>query len=220
MSKQSWRRYTPNPGDLLSGLDPWEEKAYWPWIKTGDRICVVGAGSGRDVLPFVDAGHDVVGIESSPQPAAMLRALLRERGQEHNAIDAFIEDAVLPGMFDVVIFSLNCYSYIHGSHTRVSVMRKIREHLNADGRILLSYRQRVGAWTGAALTLASLVSRVTWSDWRLEPYDTIGPATPAGALVYEHLFMPDEVEQEARDAGLRVRAHEHRFPPPLAVFGR
>jgi SAM-dependent methyltransferase len=96
----------------LADLTDFTRRSWGRFVNAGDRICIVGCGSGRDLLPFVDAGHDVVGIEPSPLSVIRLRRILARRGQAATVIEGFVEDAALLGQFDVVLFSLACYSYI------------------------------------------------------------------------------------------------------------
>jgi SAM-dependent methyltransferase len=218
MAARSWRRFAVDPDFLFSGLNGLEEKLYLPWIAAGDRLCVIGAGTGRDVLPFVDKGHDVVCVEPSPEPVEILRGLMRDRGQADNVVQAFIEEASLPGTFDVVLFSMQCYGYIQGSRERIAVLRKLAAHLNPGGRILVTYRTRSSDWDGPAMRLASLASTLTRSDWRLEPHDMLSRMRDDDrAIQCEHIFVPEEIEQEILDAGLRLKMHEHKVSPYLAV---
>jgi len=223
MSRLTWRRFAHDDAEIRSGLNPWEVATYRRIVKAGERLCIVGCGTGRDLLTFVDAGHEVVGIEPSPQPVATLRRMLRERHQSATVIEAPIEDAVLPGMFDVVLFPYNCYSYIPGSGRRIAVLRKVAQHLNAEGRIFLSYARRNEDWVNRSVKLATLMAWLTRSDWHPEPYDAIQRLQVEGETVagYEHLFVPLEVDREAEHAGLRVHRHDGEpWSAAFAILGR
>ena len=93
LSLRSWSAYARTDDEARSGLTAWEEATFRQFVKAGDRLCIVGCGSGRDLLPFVRDGHDVVGIEPSPAPAAMLRRILRETSLSATVIEAHVEDA-------------------------------------------------------------------------------------------------------------------------------
>jgi SAM-dependent methyltransferase len=223
VSRRSWSAFAATDVEIQSGLNAWEDATYRQFIQPGDRLCIVGCGSGRDLLPFADGGREVVGIEPSPAPVATLRRILRENRQSATIIEAHIEEAELPGLFDAVLFSLNCYSYIQGSAARVAVLRKIVEHLRPGGRIFLTYPRRRGEWVNRSARIALLSARVTQSDWRLEPYDGFlrldVPGEP-GAIICEHYFVPEEVEREAAHAGLRVLVHGEPWATAYAVLGR
>jgi SAM-dependent methyltransferase len=186
-------------------------------------VCVIGCGTGRDLLPFVAAGHDVVGIEPAAGPVATATRLLRERRSSAPVIHGFIEDVALPGAFDAIIFSPHCYSYIPGSARRVRLLERAAAHLNPGGRIALNFLRRTGSWSRLGVGIAGTMARLTGSDCPWEPHDVVQWAEgPRGrGLMFEHYFLPDEVHGEAARAGLRVMAHElDPFLGALSVVGR
>jgi SAM-dependent methyltransferase len=223
VSRRSWSNFGHADTQVESGLNAWEEATYLPFVTKGARLCIVGCGSGRLVLPFLDEGHDVVGVEPSPEPVARLRQTLRERGQNATVVEARIEDAALPGTFDLILFSLNCYGYVQGSDTRIAMLNELASHLNAGGRIFISYPRRRADWANRSARLTMLAAKLTRSDWRIEPYDSLlrldVPGEP-GAVIFEHFFSREDIEHEAGQAGLRVCAHGDPWATPYAVLSR
>jgi len=219
MSNHSWAE-SPEDTQAATGLSPWEERLYQHVVRPGDRICVVGCGSGRDLLPFLDAGHEVVGVEPSPQPAAALRRTLHDRQQTAAVLEGFIEEVALPGSFDVFIFSLNCYSYIPGSDRRIAMLRRLQDHLKPGGRLVLSYVRRFGNWGGVAVRLARCAARVARTDLRWDQHDVVLriQTGPGPALSFTHFFLATEVEREVEQAGFSVREHgDDPWSPPFAI---
>ena len=215
--------YSPSTAEIHEGLNPLEERMYRQAVRVGARVCVVGCGTGRDLLPFVAAGHEVVGIEPAPTAVATARRVLREGGGAATVIHGFIEDVELPGMFDAVIFSPHCYSYIPGSARRVAVLEKVRDHLNPDGRIALNFLRRTGSWSRVGVSIAGAVARLSGSDCPWEPHDIAQWAEHrhGRGVFFEHYFLPTEVHDEAARAGLRVVAHElDPFLGALSIVGR
>ena len=105
----------------------------------------------------------------------------------------------------------------------IAVLRKLAEHLNADGRIVLSYASRKRGWANRSVVLARLAGWLTRSDWRVEPYDAIQRLDVEGEtlITFDHFFVGHEVEREAEQAGLRVHAHESEpWSQAFAVLGR
>lgn len=221
VSRRSWSAFAPSDAEARSGLNAWEETTYRRFLKAGGRVCIVGCGSGRDLLPFA-AAHEVVGIEPSPAPVATLRRLLREDGLAATIIESHIEDAALPGRFDLVLFSTNCYSYIQGSEARVAVLRKVGAHLADGGLVFLTYPRRRGDWVNRSARLTRLAAAISRSDWRPEPFDAFlrleVPGEP-GAIIAEHYFAAEEIEREAQRAGLRVHVHGEPWANAYAVLG-
>src|SRR5262245_54442004 len=71
--------YNARRQDIESGFNALEERVYRRHVAPGARVCVIGCGTGRDLLPFVIAGHDVTGIEPAPGPVEILRRTLAAR---------------------------------------------------------------------------------------------------------------------------------------------
>lgn len=192
--------------ESAEGLNALEQAIYARAIRPGARLCVIGCGTGRDLLPFAAAGHDVVGIEPASGPVASLRAALARRGTAAQVIQGFIEDVELPGTFDAMLLSPHCYSYIPGSARRVEVLRKLRAHLNPGGCIAINFLRRTGSWSGRGVRIAGAVATATGSDCPWEPHDVVQlfDTVRGPAIIFEHYFLPDEVRAEADAAELRV----------------
>jgi SAM-dependent methyltransferase len=160
-------------------------------------------------------------VEPSPEPAAALRRILRDRQQSADVIEGFIEDVALPGAFDVFIFSLNCYSYIPDSARRIAMLRRLRHHVKPGGRLVLSYIRRFGDWGDMAVRLARCAARIAGTDLRWEQHDVVLRINtgPEPALSFTHYFLRTEVEREAEQAGFSVREHgDDPWSPPFAII--
>jgi SAM-dependent methyltransferase len=205
MSRLYWRTVDED-NNSLQGLEPWELKTYGQVVRPRDGLLIVGCGTGRDLIPFVEAGHRIVGVEPSRERLAILRRILQERGHSVELVEGFIEDVHLAGTFDVP-----------DALRRIAVLRDLSRRLNSDGRIVLAYRKRTRSWTASGTRLARLGARLTRSDWSPQPYDVIS-FVDAAIVRYEHWFTAEELEDEARRAGLDVVSNEYPDSMPVAVL--
>jgi SAM-dependent methyltransferase len=215
--RESWQGFHGRDEDIATGLLDWERDLVERFVAPGARVLIVGAGSGRDVVPLVERGCAVTGVEPASQALAVARRVLRERGLAATLVDGFFEDAVIAGPFDVVMFSYYSYSYIPGSSRRVGTLRKARALLADDGRILVSY-STVPPPHGMLIAAGRAAGAICRTDWRLEPGDVI-TAHSSALHGYAHAFAEGEIEREAADAGLRVVSHR-RYPDPAAVLAK
>lgn len=203
---------------ISSGLLDWEQEFYPPHLKPGDRILVVGCGTGRDLLALLERGHPTDGLDSGPRLTAIARDMVARRGGHATVLTGAIETTALPADYDVVIFSWFSYSYVPHARCRIEVLRKVKAHLNPGGRLLISYVLFEPGRRRDLLPVTRLVARLSRSDWRPEPGDYItheGPGRYVGH--YEHQFRPEEIEAEARAAGLTVVFHERKHEGRLAL---
>ena len=198
--------------DLIgSGLMPWERDLYDRFLKPGDRVFVVGCGTGRDLLVLLKEGYRAGGLDIAPETIAIAREVLGKEGLHADLYTGGIETVDLPDRFDVFSFSWFCYGYIPGTNARIAVLGKVAAHLNHGGRVLISYNLAERPPRSLPIGLTRFAARLTRSDWRPERGDVVIQDTEdRHAIHYEHQFIDDELENEARAAGLRVVFHERR----------
>ncbi len=213
-----YETYRVRDDEILQGLLWWERDIYDRFLRPGDRILIVGVGTGRDLIALMTAGHEVVGLDCLEYPLQVARRQVDALGQTAELVHGAIEERVaLPGTFDVVIFSNNTYTAIPQSSRRVSALTYVRQHLRPGGRIIAGYFATETEQSQHGIRLSHLTSWLTRSDWRLEPHDVVSALGPRGELLhYHHLFTTAEFEREARTAGLNVMYH--RLDPPTAVL--
>jgi SAM-dependent methyltransferase len=207
---ENWRHFgaSQTEPELAGGLFNWERAFYGPFLRAGDRVLVVGCGSGRDLIPLLEQGCRAEGLEPVAQCADVARARLAARGLSAPVYTADIATATLTGRYDVVIFSWLCYGYIPQRARRIAVLRRVRAHLAVGGRVLVTYILAHPAPRRATWRLALLASQLSRADWRPEYGDVFAVRPDTRCIHFEHHFAPAEIEAEAREAGLAVRLHE------------
>ena len=218
--ENTWRGYVVDEAEIDAGLDPAETAVVTRFVTAGDRVLVVGCGTGRDVIPLVRMGCDVVGIDPVREVVAAARRALDRRGLRASIVDGYFEDAQIRGRFDVILFSNHCYSYIPERRRRVEMLRKAADQLTSRGRLLVTYIASPSPAGTRSLRAMQSVARLTRSDWQPEAGDRLEPLDGArGSFAYEHLFRPGELEAEAHDAGLTVLPHrEHPHARQMLVL--
>jgi SAM-dependent methyltransferase len=206
---RSWDEFSRTESAILSGLMGWERAWYERVLTPRDDILVVGCGTGRDLIALMKLGYRVEGLDSSARAIDLAHRMLEREGLSATLYTAAIETVAPPRAFDVIIFSWFCYGYIPEMHARVDALRNVKSRLKPGGRLLISYLPAAEARRSFAIRLTRLMARLTRSDWRPAPGDTVGPPTAnPRAIHYEHHFSCGELEKEAAGAGLRVASHE------------
>jgi SAM-dependent methyltransferase len=216
---ENWRQYgaTQTEADIAAGLFHWEQDFYRRFLRPGERVLVVGCGSGRDLLPLLEQGYLAEGLEPVAACADLARERVARRGLAAPVYTADITTAALPGRFDAVIFSWLCYSYIPGRARRTATLRRVRDHLAGDGRVLISYVLAQPPPRRLPWRLARLASWLSRADWRPEYGDVFIARPDTRCVHFEHQFRPAEIEEEARAAGFAVAFHEQGADGNLAL---
>ena len=188
-----------------SGLMPWERDFYLPSVKPGERVLLVGCGTGRDLLALLRAGYRVDGIDIAPDCVETARHAVAARVLSSWLAAGALGDVALPARYDAIIFSWFCYGYIPGSGARIATLHRARQALADGGRVLISYLPVAVSRRYRLVAATRVVARLTGSDWRPERGDAVILGLARGRGVhYEHHFTTAELEGEARAAGLRV----------------
>lgn len=204
---RGWVDFAADVWVVEGGWMPFEQAAA-ECIGRGERVVVVGCGTGRDVLPLIKRGCTVVGIEPAASAVSTARQVLPLASVE--LIVGYVEDVPLPAPQDVYWFSWYVYSYMPVSARRIQTLVRIRQSLAPGGRVILSYMQGNGG--GRGVRLGRLVARLTGNDWQLEPGD-VPVAVGRSHIGIFHYFTPYEIEREAAAAGFDVR----HLPGDVAV---
>lgn len=215
---RTWEDFGASDEAIAGGLMAWEEAAVARCLTVGDAVLLVGSGPGRDLVALAARGYRVTGVEPARRANDTARRHLVARGLSAEIVEGFFEDVALGSRFDAVVFSYCCYSFIPDSRRRVAALRKAADHLAPGGRILVSYlTERPGH--PVLMQLARAAAILSRSDWRPERGDILHAVdTTAPVYHYEHAFTAEEIEAEARRAGLRPVHHTADAVNPVVVL--
>lgn len=216
--REHWQRFANSEAEATEGLYAWEARIADERLRPGTSVLVAGCGSGREVLPFVERGCLVTGVDPASDALAVARRLLDARGLKAVLIDGFIDEIDLPDFFDAIWFGNTSYSLIPESARRVQTLRRLARQLNPDGFICLDHQSPLARPRPLVIRAARAAGALAGSDWRLEDGDLVGWKQRDGAAYYSyaHAFAADEIEREAALAGLRVV--ERLTPPDVAAY--
>ena len=207
-----WSDFNADEASVDAGWMPWERLLIARFVAAGDRVLLIGSGTGRDLIPFVAMGCRVTGIEPSGPAVAVARRALERRQLAATIIEGFVEEVPLDGCFDVMLFSYFCYSYVFDSERRVRLLEKLRSHLAEGGRVLLTchgVRSAELQPRSRVLSMARVANRWRKPGWRLERGDCFERSSYSpSAFQFVHVFTTEEVKAEARRGGFSVEATE------------
>lgn len=206
-----WASFADDHPSRKSGLFPWEVRFYSRFLRPEQRLLVVGAGSGRDVLCFVRDGCRVTAIDEAAGALEFLERRL-ERAELTATIRASsIVEFESPDRFDIVIFSWLAYILIPTRAMRLAALRRAAEALLPGGRILVSYKPGRGSphLGRISRTVARLLGGLPCEDF--EEFQFSGTASEP-RVYHSRFYTPAEIEAEAEAAGLGVVFHHHGAP--------
>ena len=107
--RQSWEGFHSREEDIATGLMDWERDLVGRFVRPGEAVLIVGAGSGRDAIPLIERHCHVTGIEPAAAALGLARKGLRARQLPATLIEGFFEDVTVRGPLrrgDVLVLQL------------------------------------------------------------------------------------------------------------------
>ena len=209
-----WNDFAAHDHDIRVGFIWWERTVADQYVKPGDRILVIGCGSGRDVVSFLERGCVVTGIDPAERALIRARDYLNKHGGDAALEWGFFEDWNREQLFDVLWFSWFVYGYVLDSKRRIQMLKQAARNVSPNGCVVISYPTDPPHSRAAAI--ARFIQRLWRNDWTLEEGDVIGRVAGTSLLTYEHRFTRAQIEQETRAAGF----HPVLFADQIVVLRR
>lgn len=217
-----WQTFYDTTEDVLRGLRPWETDLADRLARPGASVLIVGCGSGREMLAYLQRGCRVTGIDPAPRVLDVARRVVAEHGFSADLIEGFVDEATIPGRYDAVLFGWGCYAQIPVGARRARTLQRLAAQLNEGGRMAIAYDVRLRP-RAIVVSAARFAGALAGSDWRVEPGDKLewrqfGSGAPF--FGYEHSFVPEEIEREGAAAGLKITYRRDPPDAPVYVFER
>ena len=137
-------------------------------------------GTGRTLIPFLDAGHDVTGFDQSPEMLERCRARCVERGFSPDLRQQRFEDFRYDGKFGAILVPVGTFTLIDDVAVAQSALRRFRDALEPGGIVVLDLqglsflantaddRRRWTAENGDLLTVEGIRTKTDWLAQRAE----------------------------------------------------
>jgi SAM-dependent methyltransferase len=94
-------------------------------------------GSGRTLVPLLDAGHVAAGFDASPDMLERCRAKCAARGHAPDLSQQLFEDFRYAETFAAILVPVGTFTLIDDVQTALAVLRRFRSHLRPGGRLAL-----------------------------------------------------------------------------------
>jgi len=105
--------------------------------KIGGRILEVMVGTGRLLIPLLEAGLNVEGIDASPDMLASCRKYCVERGLEPVLYQGDVENLDLPGKYNAIVVAFGSFMLLEKRSAAVAALQAFARHLKPQGRIFI-----------------------------------------------------------------------------------
>lgn len=139
-------------------------------------------GSGRTLIPFLQAGLDVSGFDPSPEMLARCRARCADAGVSPELMAARFEDFAFDRRFGAILVPVGSFTLVDDFAAAVGVLGRLNDHLEPGGLLVLdlqglAYLATQGVdrrrWTAPNGDLLTLHGERTVTDWFRQRAETI-----------------------------------------------
>jgi len=111
---------------------------YAATLIAGARVLELGCGSGRLLLPLLDAGASVTGIDREPAMLTAAAERLAKYGDRVQLIEGDMTRFEAPGdPFEVAIVGLNTFMHLLTIRNQLACLECVHRHLRPGGSLLI-----------------------------------------------------------------------------------
>lgn len=104
------------------------------------------SGTGRFMIPLIEAGHEVWGFEPSPDMLAVCRRHCAARGIDPPLADMTFETFAYDRKFAAIVVPAGTFSFLPRAELAVEVLRKFHDHLEPGGLVMIDIQAPGASW--------------------------------------------------------------------------
>jgi SAM-dependent methyltransferase len=101
------------------------------------QVLELGCGTGRLLVPLLDGGAKVTGLDASPEMLRVARERLVLYGDRVTLVEGDMRRFALDTVFDLVIVGLNTFMHMLTTHDQLACLDSIRKHVRQGGLVIL-----------------------------------------------------------------------------------
>jgi SAM-dependent methyltransferase len=103
----------------------------------GCRSLEVATGTGRLLIPLLEAGFEVDGVDNSVQMLDLCRRSCEARGLTPDLYEADIRSMSLPRVYEAIIVSFGSFMLLEDRTDAVGALENFARHLSPGGRLFI-----------------------------------------------------------------------------------
>lgn len=124
--------------DLVNQFS-YDNKFYLDLAAKAERVLDIGCGTGRLLLPLLEQGCDVVGLDNSAEMLQIAADKCQAYGYQPRLILGDMRDFSLKLQFDLIIIPYHSMIYMLSDADRKAVLCSVHRHLVPGGRLAFDF---------------------------------------------------------------------------------
>lgn len=114
--------------------------------ETGGRILEAMVGTGRLLIPLLQAGLNVEGIDTSPDMLAACRQNCIARGLNPVLYEGSIENLNVSGQFSAIVVTLGSFMLLGSRTAAISALQACTKRLEPNGKLFVDLELPIGSF--------------------------------------------------------------------------
>lgn len=103
----------------------------------GKKILEAMCGSGRLLVPLLEGGLDIDGIDYSAEMLTSCKKRVADKGYNPTLNEQSLESLSLSNFYDAIIIAIGSFQLIHPRDKALLVLSKLKEHLKPQGKLYI-----------------------------------------------------------------------------------
>lgn len=112
----------------------------WQFVDRQTPVLEPMCGTGLNLLPFLEAGAEIDGLDASPYMLAECHKKITAQGFKVNLYQQFLEEMTLPRQYGFMFISDRAFGHIHDKAVAQTSLTKLWEHLLPGGWLVFDVR--------------------------------------------------------------------------------
>jgi ubiquinone/menaquinone biosynthesis C-methylase UbiE len=198
----------------IAGPGPTQARLLETYLEPGASVVDIGCAAGRFCFAIHRRGHRVVGVDLAEPMVGAAADLARH---QRAAIPFCVMDAqalaLRDASFDAALLLGSVLSHVPGRRGRLATLREAHRVLTSGGTLLIETQSRASSLRHRAFFVATTWLRRALQAIGVAPAWEVGDrfgievsGAGPGKRVYFHMYAPDELEADLREAGFQPRS--------------
>lgn len=166
------------------------------------RILEPAVGSGRILIPLLEAGLVVDGLDSSPEMLAACRSRCASRGLEPVLREVDMSAFSMPERYEAIVVPAGSFLLLTDRGRSLAALECFREHLLPGGRLILDLELQTDLHTGPAST----------KSWKTPEGDLITMESKLTEVNFLEQYTVSHLRYEKWRDGQLLRTELQQFP--------
>ena len=192
--------------------------------KAKGKVLEIACGSGRLLLPILESGCDIEGLDLSPEMLKVLDKKIKAKNLKTRLYNQSMLDFTLDEKYNLVFIPFTSFFILSSQEDQINCLKNCYKHLNEGGKLIVDFFVNSYTITMDQDSRRRFVKEMEFNDETIMMYETAknNTITQRKTVIYNYEFYNKNsvlVKNELRKIDLRwIYPDEMKLMSKLAGF--